>query len=377
MWWPLATLLLYAVLFAAQGRAQQSPEGLFLELIDLEGDPDKQLGLMDLFVKQFPQYSGMGAIYADMQYNCVKLELWDRALETGDKLLQIDRDDLRAVELNLEAAKGKKDATLIAKWTDRLAQLNEEREAVAAGSAANSYWRGKGLAGDMPKDPRAMIERNAKARQEAMLFNRAISEADPAVRLQALSQFVQDYPESPHLNKVNYLYYLAYREMKDEKNAMAMAEQILARDQSHEDVLLYVAESLFQRKRDLPKVVAYSQKILNLVKRPKPDDRQEEEWNRQRGILSTQAHWMLGMIALGANQFGAANQELRAALAMGAFADQIRPALLTNLGWANYNLKNIQDAIRFYQECASISSPYQKAAEQSLKSIKGEYGLDR
>ena len=84
---------------------------------------------------------------------------------------------------------------------------------------------------------------------------------------------------------------------------------------------------------------------------------------------------MIGMSEIYREQFGPANQELRAALAMGSAADSIRAALLTNLGWANYKLKNIPDAIKFYQDCAAIPSAYQKAAQDSVKGIRSEYGL--
>ena len=361
----------------AQDPAPQSQEGQFLELIDLESDPSKQLALMDLFIKQFPNYNAMAALYADMQADYIKVSLWDKALEIGGKLLQIDQDDIDAVRMNLEAAKGKNDDSLIKKWTERLGQLSQEPNGtVSASSTTNTpYIEGAGMSGDGPKDPKAQAVKTVRARQEAALFNKALQEADPSVRIEILNQYVQQYPQSIHINKVNYLYYLAYREMKDEKRAMAMAEQILTKDQTREDVLYHVAESLFKQKRDLPKVIAYSQEILDLVKRPKPEGRQDDEWNRQVSILTSQAHWMIGMSEIYREKFASANQELRAALAGGNSADSMRPALLTNLAWANYKLKNIPDAIKFYQECAAIPSAYQKAAEDSVKGIKSEYGL--
>jgi len=361
----------------AQDPAPQSQEGQFLELIDLESDPSKQLALMDLFIKQFPNYNAMAALYADMQADYIKVSLWDKALEIGGKLLQIDQDDIDAVRMNLEAAKGKNDDSLIKKWTERLGQLSQEPNGtVSASSTTNTpYIEGAGMSGDGPKDPKAQAVKTVRARQEAALFNKALQEADPSVRIEILNQYVQQYPQSIHINKVNYLYYLAYREMKDEKRAMAMAEQILTKDQTREDVLYHVAESLFKQKRDLPKVIAYSQEILDLVKRPKPEGRQDDEWNRQVSILTSQTHWMIGMSEIYREKFASANQELRAALAGGSSADSMRPALLTNLAWANYKLKNIPDAIKFYQECAAIPSAYQKAAEDSVKGIKSEYGL--
>jgi tetratricopeptide (TPR) repeat protein len=361
----------------AQDPAPQSQEGQFLELIDLESDPPKQLALMDLFIKQFPNYNAMAALYADMQADYIKVSLWDKALEIGGKLLQIDQDDIDAVRMNLEAAKGKNDDSLIKRWTERLGQLSQEPNGtVSASSTTNTpYVEGVGMAGDGPKDPKAQAAKTVRARQEAALFNKALQEADPSVRIEILNQYLQQYPQSIHINKVNYLYYLAYREMKDEKRAMAMAEQILTKDQTREDVLYYVAESLFKQKRDLAKVIVYSQEILDLVKRPKPEGRQDDEWNRQVSILTSQAHWMIGMSEIYREQFASANQELRAALAGGSSSDSMRPALLTNLAWANYKLKNIPDAIKFYQECAAIPSAYQKAAADSVKGIKSEYGL--
>src|SRR6185295_1560460 len=117
-----------------------TPESQFLELIDLEAEPEKQLMLMDLFVRQFPKYNAMGAVYSEMQANCLKLNLFDRALEIGEKLLTIDQDDAEAVKLNLEAAQGKKDDALIKRLTDRLAQLtqNEPTGSITATSNVNT-----------------------------------------------------------------------------------------------------------------------------------------------------------------------------------------------------------------------------------------------
>ncbi len=367
-----------AVLRAQDGPAQiQTPESQFLELIDLESDPAKQLVLMDLFVKQFPKYNAMAAVYADMQADYVKVGSWDLALEIGDKLLQVDQDDIDAIRLNLEAAKGKNDQSLAKKWSDRLEQLTQEPNGTisASSSISTPYVEGAGMAGESPKDPKELGVKTARARQEAALFNAALEAAAPPARIAALDEFCQKFPQSVHLNKVNYLYYLAYRDMKDEQKAMSMAEQILSKDRTHEDLLYYVAENLFKQKRELAKVVSYSQDILSLVKRPKPDSRPEDEWNRQLNLLTTQAHWMIGMAEIYRENFPQANLELRAALSMGSAADSIRPALLTNLGWANYKIKNIPDAIKFYKDCAAIPSPYQKAAEDSVKGIRSEYGL--
>ncbi|MEO8126670.1 MAG: hypothetical protein ABJF23_30125 [Bryobacteraceae bacterium] len=358
-------------------------EGQFLELIDLEADAQKQLLLMDLFVKQFPSYNAMAAVYSEMQSNCVKLNLFDRALELGDRLLAIDQDDAEALKLNLEAARGKQDQALIKKWGDRLAQLNQSENsgAVTTASTINlPFAEGPDGAADAPGTPGApgTVSRMVKARMEASLFNKAIAENNPTVRLDTLDQFLKQFSQSAHISKVNYLRYQAYRDLKDNKNALAVAEQIVAKDQSREDLLYFVAESYFTQKRELARVLLLSQAMLDVVNtKAKPENLSDAEWGKQKATITLQAHYMTGTTLIYQEQFSQADKSLRLALADGGMSDATRAGILTSLAWANYKVKNIPDAINFYQQCAAIPGPLQTPAAQSIVSIKNEYGLSQ
>jgi tetratricopeptide (TPR) repeat protein len=358
-----------------------TPESQFLELIDLENDPARQLTLMELFLVQFSKYEGVGAIYSDMQAVCVKAGKFDRALQIGDKLLAIDADDVEAVRLNLAAAEGKKDEPLAKRWKDRLAQLTPLDAAgtvTASSTVRGPYVEGADSAaapGDLSIDGHSQ-SKQLRARAEAMLFNKAVAENDPATRIQILNKFVLEFPQSVHLSKVNYLYFAAFRRTGDEKRSLAIAEQILQKDQTREDVLAFVAETYFRQKRELDKVLSYSIMMLDLVNgKPKPDGVSDEEWSAQRANITLQSHWMIGTVHGYREQWVAADRELRAALALHSRSDQMSAGILTSLAWANYKLKNVADAIRFYQDCAKIQGPYQAAANQSVLSIKSEYGL--
>lgn len=358
-----------------------TPEGQFLELIDLEADPQKQLMLMDLFVKQFPAYNAMAAVYSEMQANCVKLSQFDRALEIGEKLLAIDQDDAEALKLNLEAARGKQDQGLIKKWVDRLAQLNQNETtgAITATSTINlPFVDGPGGGVDAPGTPGApgSVSRMVKARMEAALFNKAIDETNPTVRLDTLDQFLKQFPQSAHLSKVNYLRYLAYRQLGDTKKALTVAERIVVRDQTREDLLYFVAETYFAQKRELAKVLTYSTAMLDLMNgKSKPENLSDAEWAKQKETITLQSHYMIGTTHIYQEQFPQADKNLRLALAGGSMSEATRASILTSLGWANYKIKNIPDAIKFYEQCSAIPGPLQTAASQSLASIKNEYGL--
>ena len=137
-----------------------------------------------------------------------------------------------------------------------------------------------------------------------------------------------------------------------------------------------MAESYFAQRRDLAKVITYSKMILDLVNgAPKPDYMSDADWAKQRETLTLQAHYMSGTIQVQQEQFALGDKSLRSALAQGRMNDAMRAGILTSLGWSNYKLKNIPDAIKFYEQCAAISGPLQKAAAQSVTSIKNEYGL--
>ena len=358
-----------------------TPEGQFLELIDLEADPRKQLLLMDLFVKQFPAYNAMAAVYSEMQANCVKLNQFDRALILGEKLLAIDQDDVEALRLNLEAARGKLDPELIKKWGDRLAQLNQSETpgAITTSSTINlPFAEGTDGAAGAPGTPEATgsVSRLVKLRMEAALFNRAVAETNPTVRLDTLDQFLKQFPESVHVPKINYLRYLAYRQVGDTNKALTLAEQIVVRDQTREDLLYLVAATYFAQKRQLDKVLTYSAAMLDLMKsKSKPENLSDAEWAKQKETITLQSHYMIGTTHIYEEQFALADRNLRLALGEGGVGEAMRSSILTSLGWANYKIKNIPDAMRFYEQCAAIPGPLQSAAAQSLASIKNEYGL--
>jgi len=211
---------------------------------------------------------------------------------------------------------------------------------------------------------------------EAALFNKAIEETNPTLRIDTLDQFAKQFPQSAHIGKANYLYYLAYRQLGDNKKALAAAETLLAKDRTHEDVMYFVAETYFSQKREFTKVLALSGMILNIVNNgEKPENLSPAEWVKQKETLTQQAHYMTGTTHIYQEHFALADKSLRLALNSGKMSDTMRAGVLTSLGWSNYKLKNIPDSIKFYEQCAAIPGPLQTAAAQSVVSIRNEYGL--
>ena len=95
-----------------------TPEGNFLALISLETDYDKRLALIGQFTVMFPKSESIGWAYSQIQDANIRDGLWDQAIQAGDKLLELDPDDLEAARYNLQAAKSKADKALVKKYTE-------------------------------------------------------------------------------------------------------------------------------------------------------------------------------------------------------------------------------------------------------------------
>ena len=355
---------------------QVTPESQFLDLVDLVADPDKQLELLDQFVTQFPKYEGISTVYAQIQELCASLKLWDRTLAAGDKRLKIDESDIEAVRLNLQAAEAKSDPVLTAKWRDRLKQLEVPEGEVTAASTVRLPFVDEEPSGDLADIDLSSVPKTQKPRVEAILFNRALNETDPKKRLELLSLFERQFPESNHLGKVRYLFFVTHRIRDDHPKALAAAEAVLERDKTREDVLFYVAQSYFAMKRAPEKVLLYAGLSLDIVNtKEKPEEISEADWTSQKTMIVQQSNWMIGSTRIAQERWAEADKALRVSLSSAAPGSDMAAALLSNLGWANYKLRNIPEALKLYQQCAAIHSTFQAQASQSITSIKAEYNL--
>jgi tetratricopeptide (TPR) repeat protein len=291
-------------------------------------------------------------------------------------MLALDDSDIETVKRNLQAAEGKADAALIARWSERLKQLEPPEGAVSASETIRLPFIDDDPGADLEGVNFNEIPKAHRNRVEAILFNRALEEKDAKRKLQLLSLFERQFPQSGHVGKVRYLFFLTHLERQDHPKTLAVAEAILERDRSREDVLFYAAQHYFVAKKEPAKVVAYSEAALTLAStKTKPPEMSDEVWKKQLTLITQQANWMIGSVRTQQENWGQADRSLRAALAVTDPGSEMGTTLLTNLGWANYKLRNIPEALKFYERCAAIPGPLQAAAAQSIVSIKAEYSL--
>jgi tetratricopeptide (TPR) repeat protein len=344
-----------------------SPEGQFIELIGLQTDDAKKLALLEQFPQRFPKHQAVGWAYEQLQTAAFQAGQWDKVLAFGEKLAQLNPDDLEAAKMNVKAAEAKGDKTSVRIWSDYV-----QRIALRV------------LDSPPPKDPEQLEEwkrRTAVASQYAAqdeygLYKKALDSGDPRQKIKLLDELVKLNPNTQYMPQALVIYLNSYRALNDNKNAVLYAEKILKNDRTNEDALLIAAESYVRYGAANDKVLSYSSKIIELMgTKAKPAIVRQGDWDRKKALYIGSAYWMIGNVHINQNRFGEADKSLRAALPLLRQSEQSTASILFYLGWANYKMENFPEAVRFYKQCVSVHSQFQEQATKNLNVIRTEQGI--
>jgi tetratricopeptide (TPR) repeat protein len=337
-----------------------TPEGRYLDRVQAEGDVPTKLVLLEFFPEVFPTSPAVEYTYGELQVRYHQAGKLDRALAVGTIVLNLNPNNLEAACLNWRIAADMKNPALTAEWVKKTGNVAE-----------------RALKTPNPDMSQATRDCGVSAREanQAEAFNEAVTAKNPADRVKLLEQFLKDHPGTKHADDIEVMVFLAYREQGDAAKALAAAEKIVAHNETREDAMLLVAESYFKAGKDQNAVVSLSKKAIDrLNKAEKPEGISDADWARNKTTELTQAYYMIGSVNFQAEKWEAADQAFRAALP-NLTDPRFRAEALNSLGWANYKLKNMQDALKFYVECTNIPGPYQLAASKTLNSITAEYRI--
>lgn len=349
---------------------KDTPEGTFLELVSLEASSAKKVALLEHFVTIFPACDPTVTawVYGELQDRYGRAGELDKALAAGEKILALEPDYIETAEANRRIAEKKGDADLAKKWSDETAKIAER--------LVKSPLQ-------LPLDPeeiKVAQERMEYAQQVVMKsdydeFTKAIRIKGPAERIGALEEYRKSVPQNPYSDQIEAAEFLAYKEIGDVEKTLAAAEKILSHNENREDALLFVLEINYRRKKDTKRTLALAAKFIErMTVAEKPEGVGDREWAVATNQNLVRAHYIVGRVYFDSGQWPSADRALRATLPL-IGDDQFRAAVLNDLGWANYQMQNAIDAIKFYGLCAAIKSPFQEQAAKSAFSVKVEYHL--
>jgi tetratricopeptide (TPR) repeat protein len=337
--------LAFVALLAQNSPAQSEPESIEpaeLEHMLRQSDPEMKLLLLDRFWKD---YQRTGLVHWAFDEVCKAFEAAGQpagALAAGEKLLTRDPQDVEIAQKSLKIAEDQKDAALIEKWS-----------AIAARAAG-----GSGALHD---------------RVDYLAYSGVAGIADTSRKREAIEQFLKSHKGSPYQTTVEDLYLQSWRESGDSQGTLAAAQRILQQDDSNLTALAIVADSYLQSEKEPQKLMAYARKILAVVeKQPKQEGLTAAEWSRKRAPLIGHAYWMIGTVCMQQDKYSDADKSIRAALPFLKGDSTLLSTALFYLGWANYQLGNLPDALRFNTQCAQVKGPYQAQAAKSVHAISAQ-----
>ncbi len=366
-------IVLLALLLAAGALAQrhkvnintETPEGQALQQIGQESDEAKKLAACEKFTQDYPKSENLPWVYGEMQPLYVKANQPDKAVEAGEKIMAIDPEDMDTALATLKASEAKKDADLVKKWSATTAALAQ-----------------KAIALPQPKDEDAVEEwkkhvdyaKQVNTYSEYALYATALQTTDPRKKADLIETLQQRNPQSQYMAQLLPQALQAYQQTNDTEHATALAEKALATDPNNDDMLLVAANGYLQKGKDSEKVVTYSNKLIEVLNsKTKPEGVSDADWGNRKQTVTGIAHYMIGKQYFNDKKYGPADKELRIALPLVENNAQLKPEVLFLLGFANYKMENIMEALKFNQQCAAIKSSFQAQAAKNVTVIKSQY----
>lgn len=363
----LAIFVVLAGLAAAQ-RLQpvidpETREGLLIQQIQQERDPAARIRLLESFSVQYPSHASAPWVYDQLFPAYLKEGNFARALVAGEILLGLFPDDLNYANGVLQAAVGKNDAAKLA------------QHAATAWDLAEKQMAGQ-------ENPPALAV-NLRNYAEYCLFLLASQTADPKQRLAQFQALERRNPHTSYLPLIQVEYFQLYRKLGQMEKALAIAEKATTTGAGGEDMMVALLDYYFARGDSNERVAQLSAKLIDRLnaRTNAPEHLSQEEWERRRATMLSNAYYMGGMANSLLGRYATADRYLRAALPALRNSGAQQAAVLYHLGLANYKLAEngekgrVPEAIKYSELCASIPSTYQDQAAKNVIAIKAAYNI--
>jgi len=352
----------------------ESDDGILLQHIQQEPLLARKLALLEKYVTQFPHATSIAWVYEQLLPIYKDAMDYPKVIAYANALLAVDPDDLDAAHDALRAAEATGATELIRIFAQR-----------AWDTAAKAIQAKKPSDPDDVADWTKQIEfaNQVLAYSEFVMATQAADEPDASKRTELIQALQTRNPQSRFLANTKKQTVIDLATLNPQK-AVALAEQGLLSDPDNEDFLMTVADYNMSREKDLPKVLNYALRILDLIqKKPKPDSLTAVEWEKKKVKFLGWANWMAGVIYGKQSRYSQSDRYLRAALPYVLEDTRLLAAAYFYLGYDNYAMAGelgdkgrALEAVKFSKLCAAIDGPYRPLARQNLAALRSEYNID-
>ena len=333
-----------------------SPEDKELSAIAAEGDAQKRIALYEDFIKKYADNKPALA-YGEWQLSIQYQSAGDtaKALEYGDKALELYPNNLDIIVSQAGVAQAMKDNTRIVDYATRGAAVFQSISTQAKpADTSDSEWA-----------THVTEEQNAARPNyeflEAAAYNAIASEQDPSKRMSDIEKFTPAFPKSQFEPQVSQLALYSLQQLNQPQRVLAYGEKALAANPNSVPTLLMLANAYSEDPKQVAKAVTYCNKVIALTGGAGADKTQK--------LSAGVAHSTLGYAYLKQDKLVPAVTELKTAVSMLQEDPQALQAALFRLGYAYAKRNDKADAVATLQKAAAIDGPYQGPAKEMLKKV--------
>jgi hypothetical protein len=373
---PALALILAGPLAADRHKADVDPEsedGILLQRIQQEPTLARKQALLEKYAAQYPHATSIAWVYEQLLGIYKDAKENGKVLAMANALLSVDPNDLDAANDALRASQS-------AASTDLIRIFAETAWDVASKVSQTPKPKDPDEATDWSKQ--VEFAQEVLSYSEFVIATQAADENDPVQRAALVDALRSRNPQSKFLANTKKQTVIDLAKIDPDK-AVELAQQGLVKEPDNEDFLMTVADYKLGHEKDLPRVLAYSLRILELMKsKPKPDSLSAEEWEQKKAKFTGWASWMAGVVYGKQGHYAQSDRCLREALPYVLDNTRLLAAAYYYLGYDNYAMASeladksrAAEAIKFSKLCVGMNSPFRSLARQTLASVRNDFNL--
>jgi hypothetical protein len=201
----------------------------------------------------------------------------------------------------------------------------------------------------------------------------------PAKVVELMDALLAMNPKSTYVGAGAAAYLAALGKMGGADKQIEGANKIIAESPNEEYALMTLADNLISKNR-ADQAYTYATRLVTVMKsKTKPEGYSDEDWNRVKSTLLSRGYYDAGVAGCVRQIWKDCDTNLRAALPMIGGEPALSGPAYFYLGVANYQISKLtldrtklQEALKYTQQSAAISSPMRSQAQQYVTVMQNE-----
>jgi tetratricopeptide (TPR) repeat protein len=327
------------------------------ELTSIAAEPDaqKRVALYQDFLKQYAD-NNSAAAYGEWQLSQQYLSAGDaaKALEYGDKALELFPNDLDIIVSQVSVAQALKDNGKIVDYAARGGEIFASiAKQPKPADVSEDEWKTR------VADEQASAQPNYDF-VESAAYNAIAGEQDPSKRMSDIEKFTPAFPKSKFEDQISQLALYSLQQLNQPQRLETYGEKALAANPESIPTLLMLANAYSADPKQADKALTYSNKVIALT---------GSSTDAKKRLAAGVAHSIAGYAYLNAGKLVPAVTELKTAVSLLPADPKAEQEALFRLGYAYAKQNRRADSIAALQKAAAIDGPYQASAKEMLAKV--------